>query len=264
MDADSQHTIDIAINASDIATNASDIATNTADIGAIEQELAQGECVGQGGVRQSCIIMKSDEANTSMVSVDSDELTIMSSNGHETNEISMNPNSSVSLTSSNGAGMGQVDVSATSVAVTLQNGGESAHGLTVEAGRTTLSGGTSTTFLVLDDQGAEFSDTAGRPVQIHGVKAGTAPTDAVNVGQLDDLTDEAFRGIAISMAMNIFLPDPGKNFRLNFGTAYYKGEKAFGLTGSGRIAENIGVYVGVGSDTSFEEVGGKAGISLQW
>jgi autotransporter adhesin len=109
-----------------------------------------------------------------------------------------------------------------------------------------------------------FRDDAGTPVQIHGVAEGTADTDAVNVSQLEDLEDEAFRGIAISMALDSFLPDSGKKFRLNFGSAVYKGEAALGITGAGRITENVILYIGVGSDMGFHEAGGKAGISLQW
>ncbi len=245
-------------------TNANDIATNRGDIDAIEQELGQGGCVGEGGSRQSCVIMDSDEDSMSMVSVGSDELFLRSSNGKETNEISMNPDNSVSLRSSNGAGAGQVSVSADEVRVTLQNGGSEAHGLVVERNRTTLSGGTSTTFLDLDDDGARFRDDDGNPVRVRGVADGKADSDAVNRSQLDDLEDDALRGIAISMAMDSFLPDPGKKFRLNFGSAVYKGEGALGITGAGRITEDVILYFGVGSDMGFHEVGGKAGVSFQW
>ena len=199
-----------------------------------------------------------------MVKVDTDRLTLTSSNGDETNEITVDPDNSVTLTSTNAAGMGQVSVSADNVSATIQNGSGAARGLTVEEGRTTLSGGTSTTFLVLDDFGAEFRDTAGNAVQIHGVADGRAPTDAVNVSQLEDLGDATFRGIAISMAMESILPDPGRRFRLNLGSAYYNSQGAFGLTGSGRLTEDVSVYIGVGTDIGFREVGGKAGLSLQW
>jgi autotransporter adhesin len=118
----------------------------------------------------------------------------------------------------------------------------------------------------------------GAPVQLHGVAAGTAETDAANVGQLAVIKDQlaanedqieaiehdAYRGIAISNAMEVFLPDPGKNFRLNLGMGYYKDQTALGVTGSGRLTEDIGLYLGAGSDSSFKEVGGKAGVSFQW
>jgi len=108
-------------------------------------------------------------------------------------------------------------------------------------------------------------------VKVHGIAAGTAETDAANVGQLAAIKDrvevieqDAYRGIAISNAMEVFLPDPGKNFRLNLGMGYYKDQTALGVTGSGRLTEDIGLYLGAGSDSSFKEVGGKAGVSFQW
>ena len=206
--------------------------------------------------------MDSDEDSMSMLSVGSNELFLRSSNGKETNEILMNPDNSVSLKSSDDVGVGQVAVSADQVRVTLQNGGSEAHGLVVERDRTTLSGGTNTTTMTLDDRGVTFEGNS--PVQIHGVADGTADTDAVNRSQLDDLEDEALRGIAISMAMDSFLPDPGKKFRVNFGSAVYKGQGALGITGAGRIREDVILYFGVGSDMGFHEVGGKAGVSFQW
>jgi hypothetical protein len=64
--------------------------------------------------------------------------------------------------------------------------------------------------------------------------------------------------------MEIFLPDPGRKFRVNFGIGFYKDQAALGLTGAGRVTEDVGLYFGVGSDASFDDVGGKAGVSLQW
>jgi hypothetical protein len=165
-------------------------------------------------------------------------------------------------------------------------------GLVVEAGSTTLSGGGSDQVTIrLDGDGvtlqrlqpakaspsslAAAPSTLGAPVQMHNVANGTDAFDAVNKSQLDAMyqassnqnqatRDEAFRGIAIGNAMEVFLPDPGRNFRLNFGMGFYKDQAALGLTGSGRFGEDVGLYFGVGSDTSFEDVGGKAGVSLQW
>ena len=64
--------------------------------------------------------------------------------------------------------------------------------------------------------------------------------------------------------MDVFMPDPGKTFRLNMGVGYYKNKTALGLTGSGRLTDHINLYIGAASDSSFEEVGGKAGVSFQW
>ena len=66
---------------------------------------------------------------------------------------------------------------------------------------------------------------------IHNVANGTAALDAVNKSQLDAMyeaasseaqaaRDDALRGVAISNAMEVFLPDPGKKFRVNMGVGY--------------------------------------------
>jgi autotransporter adhesin len=122
---------------------------------------------------------------------------------------------------------------------------------------------------------AAAPSSLGAPLKIHNLANGTDAFDAVNKSQLDAMyqasynqnqatRDEAFRGIAISNAMEVFLPDPGRKFRLNFGMGFYKDEAALGLTGSGRFGEDVGLYFGVGSDASFDDVGGKAGVSFQW
>jgi autotransporter adhesin len=133
------------------------------------------------------------------------------------------------------------------------------------------SGGDEATTIRMDADGVTFEGKTAAPVQLHGIAAGKAETDAVNMGQLDALEEQldamendAYRGIAIGNAMEVFLPDPGKKFRLNLGMGYYKDRTALGLTGSGRLTEDIGLYIGAGSDSSFKEVGGKAGISFQW
>ncbi len=138
---------------------------------------------------------------------------------------------------------------------------ETAEGSTssVEVGedRVRITGGTGTTYVDVDDDGLTLGNSAGESVQIHGVEDGSSRHDAVNVQQLG-------RGVATSNAMQVLLPDPGKRFRLNLGAGYYMGETALGLTGSGRISDRVGFYFGIGGDTDFEELSGKAGISIQW
>jgi autotransporter adhesin len=176
--------------------------------------------------------------------------------------------------------------------VVFRNNAGNEHGLVVSADSTTLtSGGDEATTIRMDADGVTFEQnieasqksseqggSTGASVQVHGIAAGTAETDAANVGQLDAIEDQvgankgqinaiednAYRGIAIANAMEVFLPDPGKNFRLNLGMGYYKDQTALGLTGSGRLTEDIGLYIGAGSDSSFKEVGGKAGVNFQW
>ncbi len=86
--------------------------------------------------------------------------------------------------------------------------------------------------------------------------------EVANTYRLDD--DTFSRGTVIGMAIQPFLPDPGRTFRLNLGTAYYNSESAFGLTGAGRISEDVGIYIGVGTDLRGREFGGTAGVSVQW
>ena len=183
-----------------------------------------------------------------------------------------------------------VSVDASSAKVVM-NDGTNEKGLVVGASDTVVSGGASDPVSMrIDDSGVTFSRVgagateveknaaAGDPVPVHGVADGQLDTDAVNKGQLNavaleigDVASElsgvkhdAYRGIAISNAMQVFLPDSGKTFRVNLGVGYYKEKAALGLTGSGMITDSIGLYIGAGSDTSFDEVGGKAGISFQW
>jgi len=73
-------------------------------------------------------------------------------------------------------------------------------------------------------------------------------------------------GLAISNAMEVFLPDPGSKFRLNVGFGHFGGTTAFGVTGSGRVDDRgTAVYFGVaGVPGSGSSVGAKAGVSFQW
>ncbi|MEH6604175.1 MAG: YadA C-terminal domain-containing protein [Pseudomonadales bacterium] len=110
-----------------------------------------------------------------------------------------------------------------------------------------------------------------------GVNAGEISANASaissNTGRIEDLEDEvdmneetASRGIAIANAMETFLPDPGKKFRLNVGGGFYNSESAIGITGAGRVGKkgDTALYIGVGSDIDGEEIGGKVGVSFQW
>jgi autotransporter adhesin len=56
---------------------------------------------------------------------------------------------------------------------------------------------------------------------LQNIGRGVAPGDAVNVQQLSeglgDVRAEERQGIAIANAMDVLLPDPGKQFRVNLG-----------------------------------------------
>ena len=120
-------------------------------------------------------------------------------------------------------------------------------------------------------------DVGGNPIT--NVAPGVAATDAVNVSQLssalssaqgstqgsiDTLESRAMKGIAISNAMEMFMPDPGMAFRVTTAVGFYDSEQALGIAATGRITENIGLFGGVAADVQFDQVGGKTGITFQW
>ena len=120
------------------------------------------------------------------------------------------------LSTTDGTTTASVETTATTASVLVDNP-TATHGLRVGTTSTTLSGGTTSTALLLDDTGVTFGvdDGAGNPttpVQVHGVAAGTAATDAVNVGQLNvsvaqtqaiihRVKSRAFSGIAAVTAL---------------------------------------------------------------
>ena len=280
VDTDATHTIDIANNASGVVSNSANIAVNALSIQ--DNETALGLI-------------------TSAVTVTSPGVTTIRAAGSskvDEAHVSVGANwAMLGAATTDGENMVVVDKS--SARVVFRNNAGNEHGLVVSADSTTLtSGGDEATTIRMDADGVTFEHfeasatssqkgasvasshggSTGAPVQLHGVAAGTAETDAANVGQLSAIKDQlsanedrvqvieqdAYRGIAIANAMEVFLPDPGRQFRLNFGMGYYKDQAAMGVTGSGRLTDDIGLYIGAGSDSSFKEVGGKAGVSFQW
>ncbi|MEO1915879.1 MAG: YadA C-terminal domain-containing protein, partial [Myxococcales bacterium] len=261
---DATHTSGIANNAAGVESNSADIAVNALSIQDNETALdmvTSAVTVTSGVTSLRAVDAKADGA-----------------------QVSVGANSAMmGATTTDGENMVVVDKSSARVVFRSNAGNE--HGLVVSADSTTLTGGgdEATTTIRMDADGVTFErseasegrslkdGSTGEHVQLHGIAAGKAENDAVNVGQLNaiedqlgTIEDDAYRGIAIANAMEVFLPDPGKNFRLNLGMGYYKDQAALGLTGSGRLTEDIGLYIGAGSDSSFKEVGGKAGVSFQW
>ncbi|WP_322005407.1 ESPR-type extended signal peptide-containing protein [Paraburkholderia tropica] len=105
----------------------------------------------------------------------------------------------------------------------------------------------------------------GNERQITNVANGTAPTDAVNLGQLnsafsgvnsriDDVDRDARRGIAAASALNVVTPYlPGRT-TMNAGVAAYRGQAALGIGVSrwnekGSVNYNLGVSSAGGNST---------------
>lgn len=131
------------------------------------------------------------------------------------------------------------------------------HGIEINQTRTVLSGGTTSTYMVLDDNGATFSDGSegsGVPVQVHGVADGTARYDAVNYGQFRDETNRinrnitrAYAGVASVAAMaSIPPPVPGKRFSIGTGYGNFEGANAFAVGGKAKVTENTMASASIG------------------
>ncbi|EIF29679.1 hemagglutinin-like protein, partial [Burkholderia sp. Ch1-1] len=137
--------------------------------------------------------------------------------------------------------------------------------------------------------------SAGNERQIAHVAAGTATTDAVNVGQLNeaigasvgnlpagtsakDYTDQqinavqngvnqvarnAYAGIAAATALTM-IPDvdQGKTIAVGVGGGSYKGSQAVALGVSARITQNLKMKAGAGTSSQGTTVG--VGASYQW
>lgn len=158
-------------------------------------------------------------------------------------------------------------VAAESVAsLTLTNGYGETHGIVVTERQTTISGGTRSTSLTLDDNGATFSNSAnGQPVQVHGVADGTADFDAVNVRQLRAVK----RGLAATAAIaNVPMVDTGRSFSFGMGVGGYDGEHATAVGVSARPTQNLALRASVGHAFSGDRSGAQTtwgvGASYSW
>ena len=131
-----------------------------------------------------------------------------------------------------------------SASLTVKNAQGNTHGVVVAESKTTISGGTNSSSLTLNDNGANFSNSAnGAPIQVHGVADGTSDFDAVNFRQLE----QAFFGIA-SVAALAAIPSPavGKKFSVDMGYGYFKEQSAVAIGLKAAVTENIIMTSGLG------------------
>jgi autotransporter adhesin len=107
--------------------------------------------------------------------------------------------------------------------------------------------------------------------RITNVAPGIAPTDAVNVSQLNasvaslnsGLT-RAYEGTAIAMALSGgFIPD-NKRYAIAVNWGGYHGTSAFGAIGLFRISDNLVIDGGVGVGVTKGDVGGRVGLTYAW
>jgi autotransporter adhesin len=142
---------------------------------------------------------------------------------------------------------------------------------------------------VTDRDNSVSVGSAGNERQITNVAAGTAPTDAVNLSQMNssvaqgvqqanNYTDQrindtnnaingvargAYSGIAAATALTMIPEvDQGKTLSFGIGAGTYKGYQAVALGGTARITDNIKVKAGVGLSAGGTTAG--VGASMQW
>ena len=154
-------------------------------------------------------------------------------------------------------------VGQTTGSLVVTNGIGNTHGFVVNESQATMSGGTRSTSLTLNDGGAFFSNSAtGAPVRVTGVADGTTDFDAVNYRQLKQVAG----GVAgVSAMANIPQVDRNKTFAIGAGLGNYQGMTSLALGASYRVAPDAVVKLSVattkgnGNKTTVYGVG--AGIS---
>jgi len=159
---------------------------------------------------------------------------------------------------------GSVEESAASLVLT--NGAGETHGLVVTERQLTLSGGTYSNSMTLNDNGATFQNSAtGGPVKVTGVADGSSKYDAVNYGQLEDVESKVSGGVAMVAGLaSIPQVEQCKTYSLGAGTGFYNGETAIAVGGSVRVARNAIFKGGISFSTSDSEPVGNAGIAFSW
>ena len=138
------------------------------------------------------------------------------------------------------------------------------HGIAVTGDHTTITGGTTSTAMTLNDGGATFSNaTTGAPVRVMGVADGSADYDAVNVRQLKGMETLLSRGVASTTAIaNIPQVDPGKTFAVGVGLGSFNGESAVAVGGSYRFIDNGVMKASLGTSGGKSTYG--VGAAMSW
>ena len=135
------------------------------------------------------------------------------------------------------------------------------HGLNIGQDRTVLSGGTQSTSLTLNDEGATFSNSlsGGGPARVTGVADGKTDFDAVNYRQLKT----AHAGIAsVAAIANVPPPSAGKRFSLGMGYGNFESENAVAVGAGAAITDRLSLKTSFGHSDGSSVVG--AGLGYSW
>ncbi|MDP3007625.1 MAG: YadA-like family protein [Methylococcales bacterium] len=157
---------------------------------------------------------------------------------------------------------------------TLTNGAGKTNGLQVFEDRTNLTGGgQQSSSLTLNDNGATFSAPNGAPAKVTGVADGTSKYDAVNFGQLQDLSSDlgnvaerAYSGISQASAMAaIPAPMAGHHYSVGMGSGFYAGQQAIAFGGKADVGEHIRLSAAMGTGMgSTSQMSANAGAGFSW
>jgi autotransporter adhesin len=120
---------------------------------------------------------------------------------------------------------------------------------------------------VADQANTVSVGSQGNERRITNLAPGQAPTDAVNLGQMQsaigDTARAAYGGIAAATALTMIPEvDPGKTVAVGMAGATYKGYQAAAVGASARITQNLKIKIGAGVSGNETTVG--AGASYQW
>ena len=113
---------------------------------------------------------------------------------------------------------------------------------------------------------------------IHNVAAPVADLDAANKAYVDEglssanrRIDKADQGVAIALALEQPIFQPGQNFAVRGGWGNFESQNAFGLSAAGVLSRDVWgsgttavLDAGVGFATERSTIGGKAGVTFGW
>jgi hypothetical protein len=168
--------------------------------------------------------------------------------------------------SSDANARGKLLMTPTTAKLLVNTDSGASHGLDISQSRTILSGGTASTSLTLNDDGATFLNTTNnQPARVMGVADGEGPYDAVNYRQLQEHSKRAYSGIA-SVAAMASIPDPlgGKNFAIGAGFGNYAGENAVAMGFKAVVSKKKDIVVSGSVGYSDNNPVTGAGVSYSW
>jgi len=154
---------------------------------------------------------------------------------------------------------GSTPAAESTAALTLTNGVGNTHGLVVTESQATLSGGTQSSSMTLNDRGATFSNSnTGAPITVTGVADGRADYDAVNVRQFAGAIS------AVTAMANIPALAEGQDRTIGVGVGNFMGKSALALGMQMRTGKNVVLRASVSAGASSGGSKVATGVGAAW